>query len=220
MIRYIIYTFLLLPGCLWALDFKPGSGSQFIMKTGGQSVDLSIYIADKKSDTLNVEMHFGVGGLMLTNMWQMFEFKLQNNAPLIISKGYIKTKLDNPPEIMTGDFFKQNDNGVQVQDFLFSSNEEIKNNFIGDEMVELPAGSVKAKHYQKKNNDQVVDFWIAETVGPISLVKLVSKSEKNQNNNYTIELSSLLQNVKPAINTNKAVPLTKDTAEILRTNRK
>lgn len=215
MVRFLFLIIFIFSSTTWALDFKPGSGSQFIMKTGGQNVDLSIYVADKKSDTLSVEMHFGVGGLILTNMWQQFEFKLQNNAPLIIQKGFIKTKTDNHPEIMTDEFFNQNQTGVQVQDFLFSSRKEIQKDFIGNEVVELPAGSVKAKHYRKKNNDQIVDFWIAYSVGPISLVKLVSKSEKNSNNNYTIELSSLLQNVKPSIDSKKAIPLTKETAEIL-----
>jgi len=205
---------------VYALEFKPGTGSQFLMLTEGQEVDLSIYVADKKSDRLSVEMHFGASGIILTNMWQQFEFKLQHNSPLSIEAGYIKTKPENSPEKMTNDFFKQNTDGVQVQDFLFSDAKSIQKHFIADEVVELPAGSVKAKHYQRINNDQTVDFWIAESVGPISLVKLVSTSRKNKKNNYSIELAILLQNVKPSINPKEAIPLTKDTAKILRKPKK
>ena len=201
---------------VFALDFEPGEGSQFVMSTEGQKVDLSIYVTEKSSSGLGVEMHFGVGGMILTNMWQQFHFKLNGNAPLIIESGYIKTKPSAKAEIMTDDFFKQNDGGVQMQDFLFSKKSEIQKHFIGDEVVELPAGTIMAKHYQKKRDDQVVDFWISEKVGPISLVKLVSRSEKNKRNNYSIELASLLKNVKASINPKEAVKLTKDTAEILK----
>jgi len=205
---------------IYALDFKPGTGSQFVMSTGGQKVDLSIYVTERNNTGLGVEMHFGAGGFMLTNMWQQFHFELNGNAPLVIKSGYIKTKPNKKPEIMTDGFFKNNDGGVQMQDFLFSKKSEIQRYFKGDEVVELPAGTITAKHYQKKRGDQVVDFWISDKVGPISLVKLVSKSEKNKNNNYSIELASLLKNVKASIDPKEAIPLTKDTAEILKKTKK
>lgn len=219
LMRFFIFI-LLISQSVFALDFKPGTGSQFVMSTEGQKVDLSIYITERNSDKISVEMHFGAGGIMLTNMWQQFQFKLENNLPLVVEAGYIKTKPDKKPEIMTDDFFKQNENGVQMQDFLFSKKAEIEKYYLGDETVELPAGTIVAKHYQKKRGDQVVDFWISSQVGPISLVKLISKSEVNKHNNYTIELASLLRNVKASINPAQAIPLTKDTAEILKKSSK
>lgn len=218
--RYLYLFIILLSFNIYALDFKPGEGSQFEMTSSGQKVDLSIYVTDKNENGLGVEMHFGAGGFLATNMWQQFRFELNGNAPLIIKSGYIKTSPTKKSEIMTDEFFKQNDSGVQMQDFLFSKKSEIQKYYIGDESVELPAGTIIAKHYQKKRADQIVDFWISEKVGPISLVKLVSKSEKNKNNNYSIELASLLKNVKASIDPKKAIPLTKDTADILKKTKK
>jgi len=217
-LKYLL--FFLFSFSAYALDFKPGEGSQFVMSTEGQKVDLSIYVTEKNATGLGVEMHFGAGGIMLTNMWQQFHFELNGDAPLVIKSGYIKTKPTNKPEIMTDDFFKQNDGGVQMQDFLFSNSSEIQKDYVGNESVELPAGTIMAKHYRKKRDDQIVDFWISDKVGPISLVKLVSKSEKNKRNNYSIELASLLRNVKASINPKEAVKLSKDTAEILEKTKK
>ncbi|MBD66758.1 MAG: hypothetical protein CME62_16240 [Halobacteriovoraceae bacterium] len=206
---------LLLSSYALALDFTPGAGSKFVMKTEGQAVDLSIYVASRTSDSLNVEMHFGAGGIIPINMWQQFQFKLAgNNQPLEVSKGYIKTTDLKNPEVLTKEFFKSN-NGVQVQDFLFASESEIAKDFIAEETIEVPAGSVKAKHFRKSNKGQTVDFWIAENVGPIGLVKLVSKSEKNKQANYEIELKTLLKNVAASIKPSQAVPMSSDTRKML-----
>lgn len=188
------------------MDFKVGEGSSFIFNTENRNVDLSIYVADRKKSSLNVEMHFGANGLMPVNMWQQFEFKLAQNRPIEISQGFLLAKGDTKPEIMPQSMFKQ-DEGVQVQDFLFSSKEELSKSFVGDELVETSAKTFIAKHYRKKNGDQVVDFWISEEVGPIGLVKLVSKSKTKKSQNYSIEFSSLLKNVSPSISPQNAVEM-------------
>lgn len=215
-----LFFLLLFTSNLWALDFVPGSGSNFDFYTEGQKVNLNIYIANRNTSDLSVEFHFGAGGIIPVNMYQQFKFELNSQgSPLEITKGYIKTQTSKSPEIMTKDFFKQN-KGVQVEDFLFSKREEIEKFFIGNEMIEIPAGSIMTRHYRKVNNGQTVDFWIAEKVGPISLVKLESKSETNKHANYKIELASLLRNVKPMIDPSKAVPLTEETSKILTKTRK
>jgi hypothetical protein len=168
---------------------------------------------------LGVEIHFGAGNLFITNMWQQFHFKIVDSGPLMITAGYIKTDQKSKSEIMTKELFQQN-HGVEVQDFLFSKKEQIQQFHIADELVEIPAGSIMAKHYRKKSNGQVVDFWISEKVLPIGLVKLVSKSDKIQTNNYSIELASLLKNVKSAIEPSKAIPLTGKTAKLLSKSKK
>lgn len=204
---------------LLALDFEPGSGSEFIMHTEGQAVSLNIYVASRSSDSINVEMHFGAGGIIPVNMWQQFKFKLQDNAPLSVTEGFIKTSESKNPEIMTKEFFTH-DKNVQVEDFLFSKREDIEKFFVGNEQVEIPAGSIMTRHYRKTNNGQTVDFWIADSVGPISLVKLESKSDVKKSANYKIELSSLLKNVKATIDPNKAVSMSEETSKILNKTRK
>lgn len=110
---------------------------------------------------------------------------------------------------MTKAFRENNENGVQVEDFFFSKQADIDKYRIGIESIEVPAGTILSTHYQKKKDEQTVDFWIADKAGAIGLVKLISKGSKDKNHNYTIELMSLLKNVKTKINPKIAVPLTK-----------
>lgn len=219
MTNFKLTLFLLLLTMTSAWSFEKGSGSEFVMSSQGQKVSLNIYIANKAKHNMSVEFHFGTGGLLSTNMYQQFEMSLKGTSPVKVEKGYILTSGSGAPEIMKEYMFHQN-RGVQINDFLFASAGEIEGSFKGDETVEIPAGSIVAKHYQKSANGQTVDFWISDQVKPIGLVKLVSKSDKEKFNNYTIELASLLKNVAAKIDPKKAVPMSKQTEEMLRDDRK
>jgi hypothetical protein len=175
-------------------------------KNSNESVDLSIYIASRKDSSLNVEMHFAADGLVPFNQWQQYIFKLQESKPIAINQGYVLINSNSKPEIMPDSFF-QNHDGVKLEDFLFIDPNTIKEDYVGEELVEVQAGSVKAKHFIKKNNNQVVEYWISSEVDPIGLVKLVSKGHKEPSQNYTIELKSLLENVAPSINPNEAIKM-------------
>ncbi len=194
--------------------FNVGEGSEFIMSTEGQKVELSIYISKVKNKNIGVEFHFGSGGLFTSNMWQQFEMDISKSQGIQIQKGYIKTAENEKPEILLKKHFYMNE-GVQVQDFLFSNENEIKKDFVAHEMIEIPAGTIKASHYRKIHDGQTVDFWISDQVKPIGLVKLISKSKVKKTNNYTIELNSLLKNVKPAINSQEAIPMGQKTKKLL-----
>lgn len=196
------------------LAFTQGEGSEFIMETEGQKVSLSIYIVKVGQKNMSVEFHFGAGGIFTMNMWQQYQMDVSSADGVKIQKGFMLKDNAEKPEIMLREHFHQND-GVQVQDFLFSRKKEIAKDFVAEEIVELPAGTIKAKHYRKSHDGQIVDFWISSQVMPIGLVKLVSKSTKKKTNNYKIELSSLLKNVKPAIDPSKAIPMTGKTLEML-----
>jgi hypothetical protein len=209
--KYLIAIFLF-SNSVFAIN--TGEGSEFVLNTEGQKVGLSIYISEVKGKDLGVEFHFGAGGILSSNMWQQFEMNVDKKQGIQIQSGFIKTSLSSKPERMLREHFYQN-RGVQVQDFLFTKDEEIAKNFIAEEVVEIPAGSIIAKHYRKSHDGQTVDFWISERVKPIGLVKLVSKSTSKKTNNYSIELSSLLKNVKPAINPAEAIPMTKKTKKLL-----
>jgi hypothetical protein len=200
-------------------SFKKGDGSQFALMSEGQKVDLNIYVSESRFTNLAIEMHFGVGSIFVSNMWQQFHFQIIDKGPVAIKSGYIKTSKENPAEIMTKEFFQQNE-GVQIQDFLFSKKEQIEKLFIGDELVEIPAGNIMEKHYRRISGGQTVDFWISDKVLPIGLVKLVSVSKEVKKNNYSIELASLLKNVKPTIIPSESIKLTDKTAELLRNIKK
>ena len=150
----------------------------------------------------------------MPNMWQQFQIEKSKQGHLKISKGFIKSGIHKKPEIMTKEQFQVNE-GVQLQDFLFTKFVEIEKDYIGDEQLELPAGTLVAKHYRKVTGNQTVDYWISSEVLPIGLVKLISKSSKNSTNNYQIELNSMLRNVKPAIDPKKAIPMSNETSKLM-----
>jgi hypothetical protein len=214
-----LFLVLLITTTINAFGFEVGSGSQFSLALSGQKAELNIYVASKTNKKLRVEFHMGTKGILATNLWQQFDFKVYNKGPVAIEASYIQTSINKKPERMTAEFFHQNE-GVQVQDFLFSNKEQIEGDFIGDELIEVPAGSLIAKHYRKKRDGQVIDFWISEEVKPIALVKLESKSTKLESNNYRIELVSLLRNVKATIDPKKSIPLTKKTKSTFLTKKK
>ena len=194
--------------------FEVGSGSEFSMETEGQTVELSIYITGKKENKLDVEFHFGAGGFLPINMYQQFEMEVSPSSGIVIHKGYVLMDNSKFPERLERENFYINE-GVQLQDFLFSDGKELAKDFVGNEKVELVAGTVEAKHYRKSHAGQIVDFWISDKVKPIGLVKLISKSKKIKKNNYSIYLKSLLKNVKATINPKKAQPLTLSTRKLL-----
>lgn len=214
--KILSLVLLTLPFLAIAESFQKGTGSQFVMTAKGQSkVDLNIYVSESSFTRLGIEYYFAVGnGLFKTQMWQQYIFKIVDNGPLNIEAGYIKTPELDKSETLTEEYFHTN-KGVQVNDFIFSKRSEINKYKIGQETIEVPAGSLIATHYQKKNNGQTVDFWISDIVKPIGLVKLISRNPKISKQNYLIELKSLLKNVKSEIDPKKSVPLSKKGKELL-----
>ncbi len=187
-------------------EYVVGSGSEFKFSGAkGEKVDLSIYITESSFTKLGVEYFLSSGGLLGVQAWQQFIMGINTNG-MTLEQGYVQTPDMKVPEIMTKDFQMNNQNGVQVEDFFIRKESDIEKYKVGMETVEVPAGRILCTHYKKKRADQVVDFWISDKAGAIGLVKLVSVGTVDQS--YTIELSSLLSNVKAKINPQVAVPLT------------
>ncbi|MBK24328.1 MAG: hypothetical protein CME70_10060 [Halobacteriovorax sp.] len=187
--------------------FVKGAGSEFKMNSNGVSSKLNIYITESSFTRLGIEYHFATSGLIQKQMWQQFILGLNSDGPLSMEAGYVKTPELSKPEKLTSEYLNVN-KGVKLDQFFFSKKKELQKYFIGNENIEVPAGNLQAAHYRKKNNGQVVDFWISEKVKPIGMVKLVSKNPKEMAQNYEIELVSLLRNVKATINPKEARPLT------------
>lgn len=188
-------------------EFVKGSGSEFSMNSNGVSSKLNIYISESSFSRLGIEYHFMTTGLIQKQMWQQFVMGLHSDGPLSMEAGYVKTPELKKPEKLTSEYLNVN-KGVQLDQFFFSKKSELDKYKIGVEKIEVPAGNLQATHYRKKNNGQVVDFWISDTVKPIGMVKLISKNSKVVEHNYEIELVSLLRNVKATIDPKKAVALT------------
>ena len=209
--RFFFLLFFI-PQLLFA--FTKGEGSTFVMSENGTSTDIDIYFASSGKEKVSLEYHMNTPTLVGANVWMQFALEVSEKSGVVIQQGYIQANKDLKAERMERGLFYQN-KGVQVQDFIFTKESELKKDFIGEETVEIPAGSIKAKHYQKVNDGQTVDFWISDKVKPIGLVKLVSKSTTLASNNYSIELKALLVNVKPVIDPSTSVPMSNNTKSFL-----
>jgi hypothetical protein len=188
-------------------EYIIGSGSSFNFRGADeQNINLSIYITSSSFTKLGVEYFFSTGSLIGIEAWQQYGMSVTDKG-LTLDEGYIQSNDMKKPEIMTKDFLYNNDHGVKVDDFFFSKESEIEKYKIGLETIEVPAGTILANHYQKKRDEQIIDFWISDKAGAIGLVKLISKGTKDTNQNYTIELSTLLTRVKAKIDPAMAVPL-------------
>jgi hypothetical protein len=213
--KLILFLFLIhFP--LFAQDkFTPGEGAvyDFRLKDAPPS-KLSIYITESSFNKLGVEYFFDASNQLFgKSMYQ--QYALRMTPQMTLTEGYIQTDTMSKPEIMTEEFMRVN-SGVQVEDFLFQKESQLEPYKVGVETVEVPAGSVKAIHYRKKRNGQIVDFWIADDAKPIGLIKLTSTGKKNHQN-YTIELINLAQGIKPKIEPKKAIPLTSEGKSLLKT---
>lgn len=190
-------------------SFPAGSGSSYKvkMKKDSTPILLSLYVAGTRVDSVHIEYFMETKGFLAVQMWQQFEIGVTSKGAQI-KKGYVQNKDMSTAEIMPPDYLKSAGGGIQVNDFLFANKEQLNKDRVGDEIVEIAAGSTKATHYRTNNNGQTVDYWISEEARPMGLVMLVSKSEKNENQNYSLELVSLMENVKAKIIPEKAIPLT------------
>lgn len=190
-------------------SFPVGKGSKFKlnMKDSGAPVNVLIYTAAVGSKSVNIEYFMeSEQSLIPIQMWQQFQVEVSAGSPAKVLKGFVQTKELKQPEEMGQEYLK-GFNGVKVNDFLFSSKEELDKNKVADETVSVLAGKTKTTHYRTSNNGQTIDYWISDEAKPIGLVKLVSHSEKDPNQNYTLELVNLMNNVKAKIDPQGAVPL-------------
>lgn len=190
-------------------SFPAGQGASYKVRVRKEStpIYLSLYVAGTKVDSVHIEYFMETKTIIPVQMWQQFEIGVNEKGPAEIKKGFVLTKELSSPEIMPTEYLKGAGGGIQVNNFLFADKAQLDKDKIGDEIVEIAAGSTKATHYRTSANGQTVDYWISNDAKPMGLVMLISKSDKNENQNYTLELTSLMENVKAKINPEKAVPL-------------
>lgn len=188
-------------------SFPAGKGSTYKIKMRQDTtpIFLSLYVAGTRVDSVHIEYFMETKTIIPVQMWQQFEIGVGKSAE--IRKGYVYTKDLTAPEIMPAQYLKGAEGGIQVNDFLFADKAKLDKDKVGEENVEVAAGTTKATHYRTSNNGQTVDYWISDDAKPMGLVMLVSKSDKNENQNYSLELTGLMNNVKPKILPEKAIPL-------------
>ena len=189
-------------------EYIVGSGSEFkFIGNKGENVSLSIYVSESSFNKLGIEYFFSATNSFIpVQVWQQYQMGIKEKG-LSLDAGYVLSDDMKSPEIMNQEFMKNNPDGVDVTDFFFQKQTDIDKFKIGNEQIEVPAGSIQTTHYRKNRDKQTVDFWISDAAGAIGLVKLISKGQNADEHNYTIELMSLLKNVKPKIDPKNAVPL-------------
>jgi VCBS repeat-containing protein len=201
----------------FAESFPVGTGSQFLMTMmDGTTTEVSISITAANSQSLNVEYYFSVLNTFLPiKIWQQFQLKRSDDqAPLKLTHGYIKIPEWDKSEELTQEYLAGYD-GVQLSDFLFQHEQELAANKVGEENLTVLGGTTPSIHYRKKSGGQTVDFWLAEEARPLALVKLKSSHKKKAEQNYQLELLTLLKNVKPNIDPTLAIPMTQKGKDLL-----
>lgn len=197
-------------------SFPPGGGSRFrlTMEEAVASGTLVISIVDSSVDRLSVEYFFTTPGLQgNVEMWQQFVLAKPSTGPLELKDGYVFAKELKTPERIPADRLKGFD-GVATADFFFASESELKKNWVADEVVEVPAGKVKAAKYRHERSGQVVESWVSDEAKPIGLVKIVSSGPKLAHR-YRVELESVLKRVGRKIDPAKAKPLSEEGTKLL-----
>ncbi len=200
--------------------YKIGNGQTYYMKSqDSMDATVSIYTTSADKDSLGIEYYIqSQNSFLKQELWQQFKLEKGSSGPLKLTEGYILSDTMKKPEKMEAKHLKGAD-GVQMTDFLFGSFEEINKHLINSEEVEVPAGKVKSNRYRISSNGQTVDFWISTDGKPLTLLKLISKGKK-KHHNYTLQLETLVRNVKAKINPSEAVALSKSTRKILETSLK
>lgn len=197
-------------------SFPAGAGAEYKikMKKDVTPIYLSLYVAGTRVDSVHLEYFLETRAILPVQMWQQFEIGVTPKGAEV-RKAYVFARELAKPEIVPPEYLKGARGGIQVNDFLFSSEAELTKDKVGEETVEVAAGSTRATHYRTNNNGQTVDYWISKDAKPIGLVMLVSKSEKNDEQNYALELTRLIENIKPRILPESAVPLTENGKKFL-----
>lgn len=191
-------------------SFPAGKGAAYKVRVNKEKnpIFLSLYVAGTRVDSVHIEYFMETKTIIPVQMWQQFEIGVEANKGATIKKGFVQTKELPQAEIMPPEYLKGASGGIQVNDFLFANKAQLDKDKVGEELVEIAAGSTKATHYRTSQNGQTVDYWISDDAKPMGLVMLVSKSATNENQNYSLELVNLMDNVKAKIVPEKAVPLT------------
>ena len=193
-------------------SFPAGSGANYKIKMQADPTPilLQLYVASTRVDSVNIEYFLETKGLVSVQMWQQFEIGVAPGKAAEIRKGYVLARELTKPESMPKAYLEGASGGIQVNDFLFADKARLDKDKVGIEMVEISAGATKATHYRAASNGQTVDYWISDEAKPMGLVMLVSKSEKDPNRNYSLELVNLMENVKAKIKPEESVPLTEN----------
>lgn len=191
----------------------PGEGAEYQLQLRMGEAKVALYFVPAPNKKLKaIEMYFETPGMgRPIQLWQQFHLakpgnKIHVKNAFIFSYNFGVRRLDK-------EYLKGFD-GVQLNQFLVSSQEELKKHFISQERIQVPAGVVNAHRYRVESAGQTVDFWIHHDSKPIGLVKMISKGGK-ASQNYSMKLTRLLSGVAQKIISKEALPMDDKTRSFL-----
>jgi len=177
--------------------FHTGEGSKFALSLEGlTNADLRIYVAESKNDTVNIETHFALAALGGVELWQQTQLR-RNGNQISTGDAYLLAAPMTAPERF---------NPLEVapqaggwSDFLFPK-VDAKGT---PEKIHTEAGVIQATRHSLESGGTRYEFWVSDQARPIGLVKLVATGKTQ----FSLQLQSLLSNVKRKIDPATAVPL-------------
>ncbi len=190
-----------------------GDGARFSLSLGdARPVDLVIVSGKTPSGGAWVDYALSEGG-GLGQVRQRFVLEgPTSGAPVRVTEGYIQLPGMAAPERLPQEHLAARD-GLSLEGFLLQRASQVRDLRVGEEVVQVGAGSVKAVHFRRTEADRVVDFWVADDAAPVGLVLLKSRGKRPMDT-YTVELQALVKNAR-GMDTAHARPLSPGTAQML-----
>lgn len=190
-----------------------GSGAEYDVSLAVGAASVQIYFVEPPAKNKKaIEMMFQIkDSLIPIQLWQQFHLS-QGSSTLIVENGYLHSDLFQTRKL-DAEYLKGFD-GVQMNQFLISSEDELKKHFVAKEKLKVLGRETQVSHYRVENAGQTVDFWLDYNTKPIGLVQLVSKGEKSEYN-YTLVLTRLLSGTQRKIDPTQAQPMDEITRSFL-----
>jgi hypothetical protein len=204
------------PGVFQSIDTKPlneiytvGKGHRYkISFIGSDMIDLLIYVSDVAPDRIGFEFFMQAPGPMgLTKMWQQFHLARESGQLKLKEGSFLTSDLSNPETMPLNEVLKKSESGLQLTDFLMTTNEVTGHAFIGNELLELGGQPTKVLHYRHSTGPRTMDYWVDPKQKPIALVRMISKGAKTEHN-YELTIKAHVKDVAKSIDPNSVGPLT------------
>ncbi len=193
--------------------YQPGSGARYkiLISNDATPIDLSIYVSESGKDHVGFEFFMRSQSMLgEIKMWQQFQLVRKSGASgpeLSLERGLFRTPELKKPEILPLDeLLKQMDSGLQISDFMITSTAPKGHQLIGKEALQVGKANLTTYHFQYKNKERTIDYWIHPDVKPIALIKMKASGPKPQHN-YELVFQSLVVNVAREIDPQTAAPL-------------
>jgi len=188
-------------------DYKIGSGAKYELNVGGSPSNVTMAVLSRTKNRLVIEILIestGDNQALGIKMWQQFHMRLVGGK-IQIEKGIMKIPQIAKPQVFPNEYL-QGFSGVQMRSFLINSDSEITGKKISSEKISVGGQTFDAQHYKHSENNQSVEFWLANTAKPFGLVQMTSSGGQS-GQTYKMTFQNTVTNYQPKIDASLAEPL-------------